>query len=88
MDGNVDPAHQCNFVYLFRLAASIAVEEHESLTDNESIPAGSIPFKEEDGDEDEEMILMSVAKARKACQSQYEWIKEALDRLVEQLTSQ
>ncbi|KAJ0047100.1 hypothetical protein Pint_05498 [Pistacia integerrima] len=70
------------------MITSIAVEEHESLTDNESIPAGSIPFKEEDGDEDEEMILMSVAEARQACQSQYGWIKEALGRLVEQLTSQ
>ncbi|KAJ0101180.1 hypothetical protein Patl1_05576 [Pistacia atlantica] len=44
----------------FRLAASMAVEEHESLTDNETIPAGSIPFKEEDGDEDEEVILVSL----------------------------
>ncbi|KAJ0043088.1 hypothetical protein Pint_18552 [Pistacia integerrima] len=31
---------------------------------------------------------MSVAEARKSCQSQYGWMKEALDRLVEQQTSQ
>lgn len=42
------------------MAASIAAEEHGNLTDNASIPAGSIPFDEEDGDEDEEMILVSL----------------------------
>ncbi|XP_031261538.1 DNA repair protein UVH3 isoform X1 [Pistacia vera] len=42
------------------LAASIAAEEHGSLTDNASITAASIPFEEEDGDEDEEMILPAM----------------------------
>ncbi|KAJ0052725.1 hypothetical protein Pint_02670 [Pistacia integerrima] len=42
------------------LAASIAAEEHGSLTDNASIPAASIPFEKEDGDEDEEMILPAM----------------------------
>ncbi|XP_044502242.1 DNA repair protein UVH3 isoform X3 [Mangifera indica] len=39
------------------LAASIAAEENGSSTNNTSIPTGLFPFEEDDGDEEEEMIL-------------------------------
>lgn len=48
---------------LYRLAASIAAEENGSSTNNTSIPTGLFPFEEDDGDEEEEMILVSVLLA-------------------------
>ncbi|CAK9161316.1 unnamed protein product [Ilex paraguariensis] len=39
------------------LAASLAAEEYETFTGNASTPGGGVPAEEEDGSEDEEMIL-------------------------------
>ncbi|XP_043806922.1 DNA repair protein UVH3 isoform X3 [Manihot esculenta] len=43
-----------------RLAASIAIEEDESLTKSASLSAAAIPFEEGSGDEEEEMILPAM----------------------------
>lgn len=44
----------------FRLAASLAAEENQSLTGNASTSAVEVPSEEDDADEDEEMILVSL----------------------------
>ncbi|KAF2316157.1 hypothetical protein GH714_041496 [Hevea brasiliensis] len=44
------------------LAASIAVEEDESLTKSASTSAAAIPFEEGSGDENEEMVLPAMCR--------------------------
>lgn len=51
-------------LFLFRLAASIAAEESESLTKIASTSGAKIPLNSEGDDEDEEMILVSVFYAK------------------------